>query len=58
VPEAQLHLRRVRDDQHLVGFYGNVKKNAKVALRLAPLPYYPDVPGAPQNTVIGGAACG
>ena len=22
----------------------------------APLPYYPDVPGAPQNTVIGGAS--
>jgi sn-glycerol 3-phosphate transport system substrate-binding protein len=23
---------------------------------MAPLPYYPDVPGAPQNTVIGGAS--
>jgi len=38
------------------GFYGNVKKNAKFAWSLAPLPYYPDVPGAPQNTVIGGAS--
>lgn len=38
------------------GFYGNVKKNAKFAFGLAPLPYYPDVPGAPQNTVIGGAS--
>ena len=38
------------------GFYGNVKKNAKFAYALAPLPYYPDVPGAPQNTVIGGAS--
>ena len=38
------------------GFYGNVKKNAKFAYGLAPLPYYPDVPGAPQNTVIGGAS--
>ena len=38
------------------GFYGNVAKNAKFAFGLAPLPYYPDVPGAPQNTVIGGAS--
>jgi sn-glycerol 3-phosphate transport system substrate-binding protein len=38
------------------GFYGNVAKNAKFAYGLAPLPYYPDVPGAPQNTVIGGAS--
>ena len=38
------------------GFYGNVAKNAKFAYGLAPLPYYQDVPGAPQNTVIGGAS--
>jgi sn-glycerol 3-phosphate transport system substrate-binding protein len=38
------------------GFYGNVKKNAKFAYGVAPLPYYQDVPGAPQNTVIGGAS--
>ena len=38
------------------GFYGNVKKNAKFAFGLAPLPHYPDVAGAPQNTVIGGAS--
>jgi sn-glycerol 3-phosphate transport system substrate-binding protein len=38
------------------GFYGNVKKNAKFAFGLATLPDYPDVPGAPQNTVIGGAS--
>ena len=38
------------------GFYGNVKKNAKFGFDLATLPYYPDVPGAPQNTVIGGAS--
>jgi sn-glycerol 3-phosphate transport system substrate-binding protein len=38
------------------GFYGNVKKNAKFAFGLSTLPYYPDVPGAPQNTVIGGAS--
>ena len=38
------------------GFYGNVAKNAKFGYALAPLPFYPDVPGAPQNTVIGGAS--
>ena len=36
--------------------YANVKKNAKFAYGMAPLPFYPDVPGAPQNTVIGGAS--
>jgi sn-glycerol 3-phosphate transport system substrate-binding protein len=38
------------------GFYGNVKRNAKFGFALATLPFYPDVPGAPQNTVIGGAS--
>lgn len=38
------------------GFYGNVRKNAKFAYAVSTLPYYPDVPGAPQNTVIGGAS--
>jgi len=38
------------------GFYGNVAKNAKFDYGLATLPYYQDVPGAPQNTVIGGAS--
>jgi sn-glycerol 3-phosphate transport system substrate-binding protein len=38
------------------GFYGNVAKNAKFAYGVSTLPYYPDVPGAPQNTVIGGAS--
>ena len=38
------------------GFYGNVKQNAKFNWALSTLPYYPDVPGAPQNTMIGGAS--
>ena len=38
------------------GLYGSVKANAKFAYGIAPLPYYPDVTGAPQNTVIGGAS--
>ena len=38
------------------GFYGDVAKNAKFSYGLAPMPYYADVKGAPQNTVIGGAS--
>jgi len=36
--------------------YGNVKRNAKFAAGIGTLPFYPDVPGTPQNTVIGGAS--
>lgn len=38
------------------GLYSRVAKEAKFAYGIAPLPYYQDVPGAPQNTVIGGAS--
>ncbi|MBS0405321.1 MAG: sn-glycerol-3-phosphate ABC transporter substrate-binding protein UgpB [Proteobacteria bacterium] len=38
------------------GLYANVKRNGKFAFGISTLPYYPDVPGAPQNTVIGGAS--
>ncbi|HEX8012865.1 MAG TPA: sn-glycerol-3-phosphate ABC transporter substrate-binding protein UgpB [Casimicrobiaceae bacterium] len=37
------------------GSYANIKANAKFAWRVATLPYYADVKGAPQNTIIGGA---
>jgi sn-glycerol 3-phosphate transport system substrate-binding protein len=37
-------------------FYGNVKANAKFKFTNAPMPYYPDVKGAPQNSIIGGAS--
>jgi len=36
--------------------YGSIKRNAKFASGIGTLPYYPDVQGAPQNTVIGGAS--
>jgi sn-glycerol 3-phosphate transport system substrate-binding protein len=36
--------------------YGGIKRNLKAQAGIAPLPYYPDVAGAPQNTVIGGAS--
>ena len=38
------------------GSYGTVKGAAKFAWAAAPMPYYPDVPGAPQNSIIGGAS--
>jgi sn-glycerol 3-phosphate transport system substrate-binding protein len=38
------------------GLYSSIKRNAKFASGISTLPYYPDVQGAPQNTVIGGAS--
>ena len=37
-------------------FFGNVKANAKFDFGNAPMPYYPEVAGAPQNSIIGGAS--
>ncbi len=37
------------------GFLGNLMRNAKFNFATAMLPYYPDVAGAPQNSIIGGA---
>ena len=36
--------------------YAGIKRNAKFAFGVSTLPYYPDVQGAPQNTIIGGAS--
>ena len=36
--------------------YADIRKNAKFKFGAAPLPYYSDVAGAPQNTIIGGAS--
>jgi sn-glycerol 3-phosphate transport system substrate-binding protein len=38
------------------GFFGNVKSQAKFNWTNAPMPYYPEVQGAPQNSIIGGAS--
>lgn len=38
------------------GFYGNVAANAKFAYSNMPMPYFPDVKDAPQNSIIGGAS--
>jgi sn-glycerol 3-phosphate transport system substrate-binding protein len=37
-------------------FYPAVKANAKFAYAAVPMPYFPDVQGAPQNSIIGGAS--
>jgi sn-glycerol 3-phosphate transport system substrate-binding protein len=37
-------------------FFGNVKAQAKFNFSAVPMPYYPDVKGAPQNSIIGGAS--
>src|SRR6201992_1484308 len=37
-------------------FYPNVKANAKFAYNSVPMPYFPDVKDAPQNSIIGGAS--
>ncbi len=36
--------------------YGTIKQNAKFKFAVSTLPYYADVAGAPQNTIIGGAS--
>jgi sn-glycerol 3-phosphate transport system substrate-binding protein len=56
VPEASFISGECAMMPTSTGFYGNVAKNAKFNWSLSTLPYYPDVPGAPQNTVIGGAS--
>jgi sn-glycerol 3-phosphate transport system substrate-binding protein len=56
VPEASFISGECAMTTTSTGFYGNVAKNAKFNFGMGPLPYYQDVPGAPQNTVIGGAS--
>jgi len=36
--------------------YANIKRNAKFEFGVSQLPYYADVKGAPQNSIIGGAS--
>ncbi|VTU14677.1 MULTISPECIES: sn-glycerol-3-phosphate ABC transporter substrate-binding protein UgpB [unclassified Variovorax] len=38
------------------GSYAAIKKDAKFQFAESALPYYPDVKGAPQNTIVGGAS--
>jgi len=39
-----------------IGGYANFKANCKFDFGVARIPYYPDVPNAPQNSIIGGAS--
>ncbi len=39
-----------------IGGYGSMKATCKFDFGVAELPYYADVPGAPQNSIIGGAS--
>lgn len=39
-----------------IGGYGTIKSASKFDFGVARLPYYPDVQGAPQNSIIGGAS--
>jgi sn-glycerol 3-phosphate transport system substrate-binding protein len=38
------------------GYYATARNSAKFDFVSAPMPYYPDVTGAPQNSIIGGAS--
>jgi sn-glycerol 3-phosphate transport system substrate-binding protein len=38
------------------GFFGRVRADARFAYDALPMPYYPDVPNAPQNSLVGGAS--
>lgn len=43
-------------DMNSSSIYGALSKQAKFKFGVSTLPYYPDVPHAPQNTIIGGAS--
>lgn len=38
------------------GSYATIKSTGKFEFGVSPMPYYPDVKGAPQNAIIGGAS--
>ncbi len=38
------------------GAFANITRNAKFKFGVSQMPYYPDIPGAPQNSIIGGAS--
>jgi sn-glycerol 3-phosphate transport system substrate-binding protein len=38
------------------GYYATARNSAKFDFVSVPMPYYPDVTGAPQNSIIGGAS--
>jgi sn-glycerol 3-phosphate transport system substrate-binding protein len=55
-PEAKFLSGHCGMIQNSSAYYGAVKRGAKFPFGVAELPYYPDVKGAPQNSIIGGAS--
>ncbi len=55
-PEAKFHSGDCAMLTSSSAAYANIKRNAKFEFGIGKLPYYADVPGAPQNTIIGGAS--
>jgi len=56
VPDAAFYSGECAMTMASSSAYGNVKRNAKFDFGISQMPYYADVAGAPQNTVIGGAS--
>ena len=55
-PEAKFYSGECAMITTSSAMYGTAKQNAKFEIGISPLPYYADVEGAPQNTIIGGAS--
>src|SRR5262249_21838397 len=55
-PETKFISRECGMIQNSIGFYRAGKAGGKAPLGVTELPYYPDVKGAPQNSIIGGAS--
>src|SRR3984893_15085449 len=55
-PEGKFLNGACRRNQSSSAAYGVFQAGVKFDFGLAELPYYPDVPGAPQNSIIGGAS--
>ncbi len=55
-PDAKFRQRRVRPDAELVGGLRRLEARRQFEFGVTELPYYPDIAGAPQNTIIGGAS--
>jgi sn-glycerol 3-phosphate transport system substrate-binding protein len=55
-PEAKFYSGECAMITTSSAMYGTAKQNAKFEIGISPLPYYADVQGAPQNTIIGGAS--
>jgi sn-glycerol 3-phosphate transport system substrate-binding protein len=55
-PEAKFHSGECAMLTSSSAAYATIKRSAKFNWGIAKLPYYSDVAGAPQNTIIGGAS--